>query len=81
MRYDKDGLTYRERDIYNYIIRFKQINGFSPSQKEIADGVLTSLSFVRVVLDKLSDKGFIKYSPNKYRSIVVLKFLNNTKIS
>ena len=75
-----EQLTYKEKEIYNYIVQFKQINGYSPSWNEIVCGVHTSKSYVQTVLNNLSDKGFIRYSPNKCRSIVILKFLNDTKI-
>lgn len=79
MRYDKDGLTYRERDIYNYIVKFKQINGYAPTINEIARALFTSRSFVSTALARLSDKGIIKYIPNKYRTITILKFLEEQK--
>jgi len=77
-RYDKDGLTIRERDIYNYIIQFKTINGFSPTISEIADGLITSRSFVRTAIYNLDTKGFIRYNPDKRRTITVLKMPKET---
>ena len=82
MKVDKDNLTIREREIYDYIVHFKKCNGYSPSWREIGQGVgTTSKNFVQKCLDKLSDLGYIKYTPNKYRSIVVVKFLDDTKKS
>lgn len=72
-RYDKDGLTLRERDIYNYIIQFKTINGFSPTISDIAKTLITSRTFVRNCLYNLEQKGFIRYTSGKPRTIVVLK--------
>lgn len=80
-RYDKNGLTLRERDIYNYIVRFKTINGFSPTISEIADGLITSRTFVRQALYKLEQKGFIRYNDEKRRTIVVTRILDQNKIS
>lgn len=74
-RYDKLGLTKRERDILDYIITFKMINGFSPTISEIADALITSRSFVREAIYKLNDKGFLSYHERKRRSIVVKKIV------
>ena len=49
-RYDSQGLTLREREILNYIIDFKTVNGFAPTISEIACGLITSRSFVRSAL-------------------------------
>lgn len=72
-RYDKDGLTLRERDVYNYIVEFKKINGFSPSTYDISKALITSRSFVRRCLYNLEAKGFIRYDSNKRRNIVVIR--------
>ena len=80
-RYDENGLTVRERDIYNYIVSFKTINGFSPTISEIADGLITSRTFVRQALYKLEQKGFIRYNDEKRRTIVVTRILDQNKIS
>lgn len=80
MRYDKNGLTYRQKEIYNYIVKFKQTNGYSPTVKEIATALYTSKSFVSVCLEKLCDMGYIKMQPNKYRTITILKFLDNDEM-
>ena len=72
-RYDSQGLTLREREILNYIIDFMTVNGFAPTISEIACELVTSRSFVRSALYRLEDKGFIRYKPEKMRSIVVLR--------
>ena len=51
-RYDNQGLTLREREILNYIIDFKTVNGFAPTISEISVGLITSRSFVRSALYK-----------------------------
>lgn len=75
MKKDKYGLTPRERDIYNYIVAFKLINGFSPTLYEIADELLTSRTFVRESVQKLNEKGIIQYNPKKRRTITVKKMI------
>lgn len=77
MKKDKDNLTIREREIYDYIVEFKRTNGYSPSWREIAQGVGTSSkNFIQKVLETLCDLGYIRYTHNKYRSIVIVKFLD-----
>ena len=80
-RYDEHGLTLREREILNYIIDFKTVNGFAPTISEISAGLITSRSFVRSALYNLQDKGFIRYNQDKRRSIVVLRPNRVDKIS
>ena len=75
MRYDKYGLTVREREIYEYIIKFKIINGYPPTFREIADGVNTSRSFVRKAVQNLEQKGFLKYNETKRRSLCITKII------
>lgn len=78
-RYDKDGMTLRERDIYNYIIQFKTINGISPSTYDISKALITSRSFVRRCLYNLEQKGFIRYASDKTRrNIIVIKLPQQT---
>lgn len=74
-RYDKDGLTLRERDVYNYVVTYKFINNISPSMNDIADALYTSRAFVRICLRNLEDKGVLTYDRKKGRSIVIKKFL------
>ena len=70
-RYDEKGLTYRENDVYKFIIDYHNKYGFSPTIQEISDGVITSRSFARHVVHRLEYKGFIVYDEQKRRSIVL----------
>ena len=74
-RYDNNGMTFKEREIYNFIVNFKKINGYSPSVYEIAKGCYTSRCWVSEVMGKLQNKGYIKFDNKKRRNIVVTKFL------
>ena len=66
----------RERLVLQYIIKFKEVNGSSPTVKEIAKGLNTkSILYVKTAIEELAEKGYIKYIHNKPRTIVVLKFL------
>lgn len=68
-------LTPRQLEIYNFIVQFKQTNGYSPSWKEICEGVAVAKQTVQNSLIVLEEKGYIRQQPNKRRCIVVLKFL------
>lgn len=68
-------LTKKEKEVLEYIIEFKRTNGFSPTQSEIAKACYTSRSYVRTVIDRLQDKGYVRVGTHKARTIVVKKFL------
>lgn len=68
-------MTPRQLDTLEFIIKFKQTNGFSPSVREIAKGINTkSMSHVQTLLEELQELGCIKCTHGKSRTIVVLKF-------
>lgn len=65
----------RQKDVLDFIIKFKQVNGYSPTYKEIAVGINTkSMNHVQTLLEELEDMGYIRYKHGKQRTIVVLKF-------
>lgn len=65
----------RQEDVLKYIIKFKEVNGFSPTVREIAKGLNTkSIYHVQTMIEELQDMGYIKYQHGKQRTIVVLKF-------
>lgn len=67
-------LTYKEREILQYIIDFKKTNYISPTISEIAENLYTSRTWVRECLYTLELGGYIRYDCHRMRSIVVLKF-------
>lgn len=68
-------MTEKEKEVLDYIVNFKQVNGYSPSILEIAKGVNTkSTPHIREMLADLREKGFITYKDNKSRTICVLRF-------
>lgn len=75
MQHDEYDLTRRQRDVYDYILQFKQTNGYAPTMREISNGIMTSRSYVRECVHVLVDKQIVKYNPKTFRSIVILKFL------
>jgi len=65
-------LTKRQREVLNFIDHFIEEKGYSPSLEEIGDGVgLSSLATIHKHLMNLQDKGVIRRSWNRGRSIEV----------
>lgn len=59
--------------VLSYIRGFIKNHGYSPSMKQIGDGVgLASLSSVTHQLERLEDEGMIQRQPGIPRSIVVV---------
>lgn len=70
-------MTVREQEVLEYIIKFKQTNGYSPTAQEIMQGVNTkSKNYVDVALNHLVDEGYITLKPKSPRTIRVLKFIS-----
>ena len=68
-------MSPRQQDVLQFIIKFKQTNGYSPTIREIAKGINTSsINHVYSMIDDLQDKGYIRFTHGKQRTIVVLKF-------
>ena len=71
-----EKITEKEKEILKYIIQFKSVNGYSPSVREIAQGVNTkSLNHFYSALEDLKVKEYITFKEKKTRTINVLKFL------
>lgn len=63
----------RRKQILAFIIQYMSDNGFSPSNREIGDGVgLKSTATVKNYLDKLEKDGKIKTKPGQPRAISVV---------
>lgn len=61
--------------VYDYILNFKTVNGYSPTVREIARGLNTkSKSWVSEILQELKASGYITYKDNTPRTIVILRF-------
>ena len=64
------ALTRRQRQVVDYVARFIQEHGYSPSYDEIADGMgLASLATVHKHLIALCNKGYLKRGINQSRSL------------
>lgn len=69
-------MTVREEELLKFIIQFKQVNGFSPTVREIATGINTkSTDHVRNMIQALEDKGYLTYKEKSPRTIVVKRFI------
>ena len=67
-------LTDRQREVLDYIVTFKMLNGYSPSIREIAQGCnTTSLTEIKYIMELLKERGYITFKEKISRSIVVLK--------
>ena len=63
-------LTKRQREVLNFIEKFIREKGYSPSLEEIGRGMnLSSLATVHKHLTNLQNKGFMRRSANRSRSI------------
>ena len=67
-------LTERQEFVFNKIKEYIQLNGYSPTIRELCQlcGV-TSTATIFMHLLKLKDKGYIDYEERKFRTIVILK--------
>ena len=74
MRTKERGLSKRQTEILEYIVRQINLKGYPPSVREIGEAVgLQSSSTVHNHLTQLEQKGYIRRDPTKPRAIMVLK--------
>lgn len=67
-------LTKKQRQILDYVDRFVDANGYSPSFEEIADSFgYSSLATVHEHLTNLEQKGFLRKNYNRSRSLEVVR--------
>ena len=69
-------LTKKQTEVLLYITRFREVNGYSPSVREIASGTYTGSTPIHTILEELKDKGYITYKPRQPRTIRVMKFVS-----
>ena len=66
------ALTRRQKEVLEYIAKFLQDNGYSPSYEEIAHGLeLASLATVHKHLQALEIKGYVRRGFNQSRSVEI----------
>lgn len=68
----KSDLTPRQNDLLDFIIKFKQVNGYSPTTREMCLGINTkSKSHIEQMLDTLEDENYIKIKHRKCATNVI----------
>lgn len=70
-----DGsLSRRQQDVYDYVRMFIGDNGYSPTIREIADGImLSSASTVHSHVNSLIRKGYLTQSSGGVRTLALTK--------
>ena len=67
----KPALTKKQRKTLDFIITFFEQRGYSPSYREIANGLkLSSVATVAQHVDTLVEKGFLEKGNNSARSLI-----------
>lgn len=65
-------LTRRQKEVLDFILRFLEENGYSPSYEEVAGGLgLASLATVHKHISALEAKGYLRRGFNQSRSLEV----------
>ena len=64
-------ITERDKDIFNFINDFINENHYSPSLREICEGVYLSKPVVQKHLMRMVECGYLSIQPKTARSIVV----------
>jgi len=68
------AITRRQKEVYDFLAKFVEENGYSPSSEEIGAGLgLTSLATVHKHISNLEQKGLLKRDYNRSRSIDLVK--------
>ena len=73
-----EELKPTEKQVYDYIVKFINEHGYSPTFREIGKGIfLSSTQTIYANMRKLEQKGYVKYEAHKPRTIVILKEYEN----
>jgi repressor LexA len=71
------GLSERHRKIMEFLSKFQDSNGYSPSIRQIGDSInVKSTSLIDYYLNQLQEMGYIEREGRISRSIRVVKFLS-----
>ncbi len=66
-------MTKRQKQVFDFILKFWEEHGYSPSYEDIAKGVgIASKSNIHRLVYSLVNRGFLKNQPNKSRSLLVV---------
>lgn len=64
------ALTKKQKEVIDFLKKFYEENGYSPSMKEVAKNFEVSIPTVQGYFTELKLKGVISKQPNKSRSII-----------
>lgn len=65
--------TKKQRLLLDYVIKFTKKNGYSPSYRELKDGLgYTSIATVALHVDGLIERGYLRKKFNSARSLEVI---------
>ena len=68
------NITKREQDLLSFIIQFKQVNGYTPTVREMSKGLcMGSRSTIISMLNHLEEKGYIEFKKRKERQPYIIK--------
>ena len=74
------AVTKRQHEVYEFLQRFIEKHGYSPSYQEIGEGLgLSSPATVHKHITNLVQKGMLRRDYNRSRSIDVLKMRGRSK--
>ena len=69
----KEELTLKQKETLTFIKKYIAKNGYSPSVREICEGMnLSSPATVFVHIKHLENKGYVRQASNKFRTLEVL---------
>ena len=76
--------TTRERDVYDFIVKYQKSNGYSPLLREVAESIgIKSRGVVHRYIKSLEKLGMITYHSNKHRGLNIIqdkRILNITSL-
>ena len=69
-----DDITKREKELLLFIIKFQQVNGFTPTVREMSKGLcMGSRSTIISMLNHLEERGYIEFKKRKERQPYIIK--------
>lgn len=67
-------MSSRQRQVYDYIKKYHEENGISPSINNIADEMGLGITTIHTYVKTLKEKGFVINKSNVPRSLKVVPF-------
>ena len=74
-------LTIKERQVYNFIIKYQEKHGESPLLREVADGIgISSKGVAHRYIKSLEAAHMIAREPNKHRGLRAIDMIGKSKV-